>query len=163
MRHRKILFLDIDGVLNTDSHMKENWAGRQVPDYSIYIQSELVGQLNRVMELVPDLEIVIHSSWGRILDRKTITAALKKKGFAYARSIYGLTPKKMSSEKVHELSAWLADHQSATEWLILDDQDVGFDFLGVRYARSKQLQIRPEPETGLTPELADKVIGFFND
>jgi hypothetical protein len=160
---KKILFLDIDGVLNTESFLNKNWQGRAVKDYSIYIQSELVSELNRIFESVPDLKVVIHSHWGLAVKESKILKALMDKGFLYKSRYLGLTPKKMSSSKFHEIGWWLDDEPESLEYLILDDEEISFEHICKVRPKQRQTHHKLDNTQGLTHQRADAVISWFND
>jgi hypothetical protein len=160
-KRKQILFLDIDGVLNTDSFLKENWKGRDVPDYSIYIQTELVSELNRILSSSQHVKVVIHSSWGRALSLEQITSALVSKGFAHAKRVLGVTPKKFSSHKLHEIGLWLSDNPKTEEFLVIDDDYIAVNILQELRPHMRATQISTDSSAGLTPEISEQIILWF--
>lgn len=54
----KVLFLDVDGVLNGHEPMENGYCG---------IKPECVSRLNRILRAVPDAKIVVHSAWRYLL------------------------------------------------------------------------------------------------
>ena len=83
-----LLFLDIDGVLNFASgDLNNSYNGRFLNGEEI--EPKLVKNLNKIFEEIPNLKIVISSSW-RVNMKKTIWA-LKFAGFNYIENIIGKT------------------------------------------------------------------------
>lgn len=92
----KYLFLDIDGVLNTFGK-----SYRSFKRGSHVMEPLFVGRLNWVLEQVPDLKIVISSSWRNNMPK--MFEVLKKNGFLYSKRIIGKTIKCTSvTEKYDE-------------------------------------------------------------
>ena len=135
----KYLFLDIDGVLNS-----ENWYGwRQycynnkwmdkIQDPSItdeFVQYKLheideraVANLNRIIDKT-GCKVVLSSSWRSSSDfENTLTNyVLTLKGFKY--TFYGVTPRLFSQDRGVEIKRWLEEESKKNEiesYLILDD------------------------------------------
>ena len=81
----KILFLDVDGVLNLFGDSFRSFKrGDSNPLESIQVR-----RLEYILENVPDLNIVVSSSW----DQDTLIAKLLKFRFKYISRIIGRTPR----------------------------------------------------------------------
>lgn len=158
----KVLFLDIDGVLNSDfwndSHQRE------ISDGTL-IDEEKVKRLAHVIKET-DAKIILHSGWRFWFDSelkplrieaKRLIELLEKEGL----HIDGLTPdlttdeirktKKFSLVKADEILYWLKLHNEVTEWVVLDDLDL-------HNAQIEQHQVRPDQTIGLTWEDVEKAI-----
>lgn len=72
-----VLFLDIDGVLNTHTKLATGYCG---------IDRERASVLNFVLFEVPDLKIVISSAWRYMILRGDMTL----KGFEYLLLVHGV-------------------------------------------------------------------------
>lgn len=91
-----ILFLDIDGVLNYASQTPANsYGGRFINGEEI--EPKLVKKFNKVFEEIPNLKIVISSSWRG--NMKRLVWALKFAGFLYVENIIGRTPRAIAVTK----------------------------------------------------------------
>jgi hypothetical protein len=118
----RIIFLDIDGVLN--DHVR--WENT-----SCKIRYENVAVLNRILAEVPDAKVVISSSWRYMID----PAAMTLKGFEYLLMVAGLNIQNRlfgytcRDEELptrgKQIRAYLEKYQ-ITKFVILDD--IAFDF-----------------------------------
>lgn len=105
---RRILFLDIDGVLNKGS-------GPMLP--------RLVAGLSRVVEAT-GCELVISSDWRLFGPLETIGSSLREAGYTGPDPIgstpdYGTT----AAPRGLEIAAWLAQAERVGVWAIVDDRD----------------------------------------
>lgn len=73
----KVLFLDIDGVLNGHEKLESGYCG---------IRSDCVGRLNQILDAVPDCKLVISSAWRYMTYRGDMTLA----GFEYLLLVHGI-------------------------------------------------------------------------
>ena len=152
----KVLFLDIDGVLNSnfwnDSHKTEISDGTLIDEEKIKLLASLVKET--------DSEIILHSGWRFWFDTELnplgteankLVELLEKENL----HISGVTPdltteeirktKKFSLVKADEILLWLNLHHSVTEWVVLDDLDLHND-------KIKRHQVKTDPTIGLTFE-----------
>lgn len=179
----KVVFLDIDGVLNNFLSHKEKDSTGHFP-YDVKINHEKVALLNKLLSTTK-AKIVLSTRWvSRIGLQETITILASHgitgpyvmpndvgeedvvKPMDWLDSdakgkFYGVlaTPKKMSSEKCHEIGFWLYDYSKYVEsYVILDDDLI--------YSSSKEdrasRQVQTNPEKGLTEEDIKKAINILN-
>ncbi|KKM28010.1 hypothetical protein LCGC14_1569000 [marine sediment metagenome] len=142
----KIIFLDIDGVLNTIS----NWGSRPIEKR---FSSECVAALNRITEYT-GAKIVISSSWKNIMGYQELSDLLHSVGIK--GEIVGKTSlvKLSGGPRGEEIEKFICEYRKSeydvSSFVILDDNtDMG--------SISSHL-VWCDPETGLTKELADIVI-----
>lgn len=122
----RIIFLDIDGVLN--------WTGTE-DRYCGFIglDPELIARFNRIIDAVPDAKIVISSTWrhamaGSYGGYKTFKGLIK---LLHDRGLKGTiidkTPKRFSYvPRGSEIREWLEDNEGKyTSFVILDDDSDG--------------------------------------
>ncbi len=163
----KILFLDIDGVLNSnfwnDSHQREISDGTLVDEEKIKLLARLVKETNS--------KIILHSGWRTWFDSKLkplrpeskkLTELLEKEGL----HIDGLTPdltteeirrtKKFSLVKADEILLWLKSHNDVTKWVVLDDLDL-------HNVQIKQHHVKPDQTVGLTLENIKEAIEILSE
>ena len=161
----KVIFLDVDGVLNSEmwneKHRNEVQNGVCIDESKVELLTMIIKKTGAV--------IVLHSGWRFWLGDKLeslnreaefLLSLLKKHGI----EIYDITPdfsteeirrtKKFSLVKAGEIIDWIRVHH-VTEYLILDDLDLYLDEI-VPY------QIRTNPATGLTGQDAEKAIEMLN-
>ena len=157
---KRVLFLDIDGVLNSniwnDSHKKEISDGTLIDEEKIKILAPLIKRT--------DAKVVLHSGWrmwfGQDLkplrpETKRLVEMLNKEGL----SIDGITPdltteeirttKKFSLVKADEILLWLKQHNEVIGWVVLDDLDL-------HNADIEKHQVMPDQTVGLTLEDIEK-------
>lgn len=153
----KVLFLDIDGVLNSnfwnDSHRTEISDGTLIDEEKIKLLAVLVKETGA--------EIILHSGWRFWFDaecKPLCTQAAKLAELLAKENLYisGVTPdltteeirktKKFSLVKADEILLWLSLHNNVTGWVVLDDLDL-------HNAQVKRHQLKTDPTIGLT--LAD--------
>lgn len=140
----KVLFLDIDGVLNNFATIHKHMICEEK------IDPKCVAQLNRIIEAVPDLKIVVSSSWRVFFSLDEITAALRAKGFV--GSLLDRTKRLDVVGRGDEIKEWLNRHSDVKKFAILDDEtfDMG-EMLG--------FVVKTSMKTGLLAEHADELIG----
>lgn len=136
----KVLFLDIDGVCNCEESFKFQYRGFTGIDPNMAF---LVGKI----VLYTDCEVVLSSSWRHSPESvKEVEAQVVK--------LLGVTPDSAEGFRGDEVKAWLAEHPEVTRYAILDDDG---DFY------PDQNLFQTTWKTGITEEIADKVIHFLNE
>lgn len=120
MNNRKVIFLDVDGVLNggiADS----------------YAPSGCVGvDINKVMLLkhiinATGADIVLSSSWKQEFPDEGFTTEdgiyLVERLAEYSVEIYDITvPGKATAYRGGEIQSWLSRHPEISGWVVLDDE-----------------------------------------
>ena len=141
----KIIFLDIDGVLNNHIAHKNYYCGSTI---------ECVDNFNSILEYHDDAKIIISSAWRYLIHKKHMTIVgfenlLLTHGVDCYQKILDCTRKDYQIyeprenqilEKVYDLKL--------TKWIAIDDLELN---LGDK-------QIKTVSETGLTTELAKLAI-----
>lgn len=155
----KVLFLDFDGVLNNQQAFL-----RDRPRGLRYFAPENVAVFRRMMKKLPDVKIVVSSSW-----RINCTIPQFKQMFeaiGVKNEIIGTTPAGLPNQDVdegkiitayprrgHEIAAWLADNPKCKKFVILDDNS------DMEHLIDKLVQTRWA--SGLLQEHADEVVRRF--
>lgn len=135
-----ILFLDIDGVLNYLTQDGNNsYSGRFRTGEEI--EPKLVKNLNKIFEEIPNLKIVISSSWR--VDMKRTIWALRFAGFNYIENIIGRTDfgkdikldppyTVLNNTRGERILKWFLDNPGIAKklknFIIIDDED--YDICG---------------------------------
>ena len=128
-----ILFLDVDGVCNSKQHflaMKEF----KVQGADTMVDADLFAMkrdtnknnmwvLGYILDKVPDLKIVISSSWRNVYDLESFRELFKIYGLDGNR-IIDKTPRKLSSTRANEIHMWLDDNKDVEKWASLDDHKI---------------------------------------
>lgn len=157
----RVIFLDIDGVLNkTGPEPGSVGVGTGGEQPVRAVEEEKVRLLAGLAERTK-AKIVLHSGWRFLLgeDLRPVhpeAARLVRLLDGRGLSLYGVTPdltdeeirrtKKFSRVKAREILLWLAQHEDETEkisWIVLDDLDLGNERVAAR-------QIRTDVRRGLT-------------
>jgi hypothetical protein len=121
----KVIFLDIDGVLNSDTyldgvdhsneiHWKEFWINN--------IDCKSVVILNEIIEKTGS-SVVVSSTWRIMMDFIDIKSVLEIVGFQ--GTILGCTPYIKGNSRGEEIKAWLKENPTK-QFVIIDDV-VDFD------------------------------------
>lgn len=88
---RKILFLDIDGVVCTEFNKKEYYLGEDKSLFEWYIMNpSCIEHLNTIVQQT-SCEIVISSSWRKSFTVKELQDVFEENGFKYPEKIIGCT------------------------------------------------------------------------
>lgn len=151
-----VLFLDIDGVLNSDFRREGH---RRKISEGILIDEEKIGLLACLVKET-GAEIILHSGWRFWFDSelqplcqeaRKLVELLEKENLR----INGVTPdltteeirktKKFSLVKADEILLWIKSHKNVTGWVVLDDLDLHNDQIRLH-------QVQTDPTTGLTLE-----------
>lgn len=167
----KIIFLDFDGVLNTEYYQELlQFQGKPWQDvHGAYFDPNAVKQLERIIDAT-DADIVVESSW-KYLGLDAMKELWKVRNLP--ERIIDITPSTTSDEyllnvdlddfsnKMHhckglEISSWLSEKGlSNTRYVIIDDEYVVLE---------SQLSnfILANPYEGITEEQANKAISILN-
>ncbi len=156
----KVIFLDIDGVLNGDDApplFGEGWP-------LSHLETCLIEKINRIVETLDQIseiktKIVISSSWRVRFSLEEITNMLKTKGLR--AEIIDVTPRilptRMSEyiQRGQEIKSWLQNikEYQVDKFIILDDESDMMDL--------KKYLIKTDYTTGITDDDVNKVIDML--
>jgi hypothetical protein len=143
----KVLFLDVDGVLNCS----KRWKG----SHAIDLDEECLDNLVHILTSVEDLKIVLSSTW-RLYgsDCAGLMSVFEELGIA-DRCI-DKTPDYTVDSKPRwiEIRDWLQSNPQVTELAILDDcESAGHGFCSKFF--------RTTMSYGLTRKIANKIVAHF--
>ena len=119
----KVLFLDIDGVLNSTAYRTEKLLNDR--DYSVLIEPQKVANLRKIVD-VTGAQIVLSSSWNKFWDYDPVDNAGKRINnalTAYGLRIMDKTPWSRDSSRGEQIDAWLRANNHVEQYVILDDND----------------------------------------
>ena len=117
LREDRVLFLDVDGVLNSSQYLKDR--PRRTWPFG-HIDPATVQLLNKVVRET-GCKIVISSSWRVILTYRSIRGLLARRGFEFASHIADQTPRGGFESRGMEIQAWLDEHPEVSDFVIVDD------------------------------------------
>lgn len=167
----KIIFLDFDGVLNTEHYQRFlSFQGKAWEDeYGAFFDPESVLQLRRIVEAT-NADIVIESSWkfygletmqemwkrrnmpGKVID---ITPSSVSDSWLLAADLNDINPA-MGHCKGMEIASWLSDNAPKdARYVIIDDEHV------IMESQSPYFLLTDSYD-GITAEIADKAISILN-
>lgn len=144
----KVLFLDIDGVVNCATTKQRHRGFIGIDPYMAF----LVGKI--VLD-VPDLKVVLSSSWRTFHDDGVEEISRQ------VTPIHDVTPSPWydresdhHSMRGEEIQKWLDEHQEVTTYAIVDDDT---------RILAEQLPnfFQTFWDTGITPEIAQKITEHF--
>jgi hypothetical protein len=129
----KVIFLDIDGVLNCSKTPNPR-------EFPYIVDKRLLARLQKLLSGT-GAKVVLSSSWR--LDPIGLLAARH-----WGIPFIGVCPDMPRSARCKEVLKWLSDHPKAKRFAVIDDEDDGLDGLPL---------FQPSSKTGLTPEIAKGV------
>lgn len=141
----RVLFLDIDGVLNRVGYSPDESVGLRS-----WIEPELAARLSELLRAI-DARIVLASDWrkGRTLDHlgdELVAAGIEG-------SLLGVTPV-LGRERWREIDAWMREHDVPAEHVVIVDDGYDMGALAGRFVRCSPLR-------GLDEEAAHAIRRLF--
>src|SRR3954453_15798640 len=134
----KIIFLDIDGVLNCDKTPNPR-------NFPYIVDKKLRGGFKKLLERT-GARVVLSSTWR--CDPVGLFAA-KHWGVPFI----DVCPDKPKSSRRREMFAWLKNHPKVTRYIVLDDEDDDLDDFPL---------FQPSRSTGLTMEIVRAAEKYLN-
>jgi hypothetical protein len=134
----KVIFLDIDGVLNCASTPNP----RKFP---YVVDRKLLARFKKLVDRT-GAKVVLSSTWR--CDPVGVFAA-KHWGVPFI----DVCPDKPRSPRRREITSWLADHPKVTRFAVIDDEDDELDGLPL---------FQPSSKTGITREIVKGVERYLN-
>ena len=171
MYMKKIIFLDFDGVLNTEHNQNMLvYHGKAWKDkHGAFFDPEAVAQLGRII-VETGADIVIESSWkylgleamqqmwtdrnmpGHLVD---VTPSSASDNWLLNANLDEMDPAYIQYKGM-EIASWIADSlREEARYVIIDDEYVILDSQLPHF-------ILTNPYDGITPELADRAIRILN-
>lgn len=140
--HSKILFLDVDGVLNCINR----WKGPHGKD----LDTVCLDNLKSIVANT-DCQIVLSSTWRILIETYTDLVDTFK---LHNLSIMDKTPQYVGKWRADDINEWLANNPTDKFAILDDDRDAGFGL--------EEHFFKTSAKEGLTKEIADKVIQHLN-
>jgi hypothetical protein len=157
----KVIFLDIDGVLNSEEFLKNN-KNEMIDRNNVNILKSIISKTEAV--------IVVSSGWRLWFDDNM----MPKDGESQCLydilcqakiKLFGKTPdfsteeirtkKTFSHVKAKEIIAWLSEHDEANKYVVLDDLDLKNEEINSHL-------VRTNAQVGITEEDAKLVIDMIS-
>jgi hypothetical protein len=150
----RVLFLDIDGVLNSrllvESVAWEPPLGTE-RDLDI-IDAYAISLLDHVVHET-GAQVVVTSSWRATYGLEALRSLLARRGFS--GTVLDMTPQLVGRLRSSEIERWLADHEVESFAIVDDDEEAG--------SRWRSRFVHTTYETGLTREHALRLIALLSD
>lgn len=148
----KIIFLDIDGVLNSASFMKrrQRVIDKNGPDrfrwWLEMLDEEAIQLLNQAVEAT-GAKIVVSSTWRILNDVPTLTKLLKTRGFV--GEVIDITPRLPFDQRGDEIALWLKQNPVDDFVIIDDDSDM---------SHLMHKLVHTSWQTGIQPKHVEEII-----
>lgn len=152
----KILFLDIDGVLNSMNYSKQVVRRSLIADETS-IDPQTVKILQSLLDEMSDLRIIISSTWRRFHSLDELKTILASYGLDSSK-ILGVTPK-LDTIRGEEIKSWLNTQSLKSDYpvhqfvILDDDADMGSLISHL---------IQTSHQIGLTTENITQIKDFFS-
>jgi hypothetical protein len=145
----RVLFLDIDGVLNSRDYVERaGWEPPLGSDHDVHIiDPAAVALLNLIVESTGAF-IVISSSWRITYGTDALHSMLELRGFT--GRVIGVTPQRSGRQRSREIAEWLAENRVEAFAIVDDENDAGVGYTP-RFVQTSF-------EEGLTREHASKLV-----
>lgn len=143
----KVIFLDIDGVLNTSSKLE----GDVFTDGG-HLNKNLIQLLNKLIEDTK-AKVVISSTWRKLYTQDQLYSILYNVGFN--GEIVGMTGNSSHGFRGLEIRQWLLGHPEVTNYIILDDDSDMLLWQANHFFNT-------DHEFGLTKKIVYKATRFLN-
>lgn len=148
----KIIFLDIDGVLNNMESLRFPRTRITTSKHSYSTAHPTCIKALNHLTAETDARLVISSTW-RGLGLKNLRLLFQEWGIR--GSVIGLTPDLGFVDRGIEIEAWLENNQPNDAYVILDDGD--------DMASLKQFLVQTDYEVGLTHNDALRAVAVLNN
>jgi len=166
----KVLFLDIDGVMNSGRHFRDTHderlemaKERNLSKEELMFRHKMgkldrvsIGYLNKIVEGT-GCKIVISSTWRKFTPIDEIREMLSIKGFKYSEFIIGVTEDfNLSGSRGYEVHNWMNEFEGEIEsFVILDDDGDMWHLL--------PWHVRTDGEDGLNEASCELCIKLLNN
>ena len=154
----KVLFLDIDGVLNSEVFMRRRLDSQDNAAWINMLDPEAIERLNHILDTLSEVKVVLSSSW-RSAGKDEIQQALEQRGFR--GTLIDVTPSLetmdgliwISPDRGTEIDTWLKG-KDVESFVILDDDD--------DMEPHMDRLVQTSWEFGLTDEHVEKIIELLS-
>ena len=118
MEKIKVIFLDVDGVLNSDRTVRKTQSG-----YT-FVDNRQMKNLKHIINMT-GAKVVLSSDWRYDRDDPRYNGdylELEAELLKYGVRLYGFTPELPSCHRGMEINCWLKEHSEVGDFVILDDR-----------------------------------------
>ena len=129
----KVIFLDFDGVLNCERYVKQS------EQFGVIIDPEKLKLVKKIVDAT-GAKIVLSTSWREHWDKAS--EGCDKIGlqineiFASADiEIFDKIPE-INLRRAFQIDCWLSEHPDVTDFVVIDDEFIGADFMNDRFVKT---------------------------
>ena len=170
----KVIFLDIDGVLNTsETFIEQSKNYKQKGTYNVEIDEFRVEYLKQIIEKT-DAKIVLSSSWRYFFIKENdIVLPKTQKGLdlykllkKYNIEIYDITTKQ-HMKREEQINLWLRNHD-VESFVVIDDCSydlqsfIGKELIKTSFTKDAEMLIDMDDCIGLCEEHVSQAINILN-
>lgn len=155
----KVIFLDFDGVLNSqgsfiyEGRRRKQWKEQGVKGpVNQTLCNVCTSNFQWVLDNYKDVKIVISSTWRELFDLDWLKAKLEEYHISSNR-IIGITPTDWGGNRGLEIQTWLSQHPEVTHYVVIDDNDGG-----IRNIHGAERFVQTSWEGGMTFQHAQELI-----
>lgn len=141
----RVLFLDMDGVINCWETFKTN------PKADYPIDPVMVERVNKIIESTGCM-VVLSSVWRLYDGAKHVQKKLSENGFRY--NIHDVTPNFTFEQRGVEIESWMKENNVNEDDIVILDDDSDMANMMHRLVKTSMAK-------GLTDELTQKTIDMF--
>ena len=146
----KVIFLDIDGVLNSNDYFDRRNQGLINDEYDI--DQNLIAKINELINKT-GAEIVVSSCW-RNVGKEKVNQKLRESGLC--KDIIGITPKLYT--RGEEIEAYLSQHADIKQYVVIDD-----DVCYIQTHISDSKIANTDWRYGLTNKVKQRALSILNN
>lgn len=159
---RKILFLDVDGVLNNSTlfqRSKENPTVNILPEMRGYlgIDRDLLETFRSIVDQHPEVEIVLSSTW-RYRYTNMVELAFARAAIPF--NLIASTPSTFSGHRGREIQMWIEQNLFLPARLVAIDDDLEATYVQTE-PQHKYFHAQTSWHEGLTPKIVEQVNTFL--
>lgn len=149
----KVIFIDFDGVLNTEKYV------RSCAEFGLIIDPSKMALLKQIIDAT-DAKIVLSTSWREHWDEvpqncDNIGIEINNIFEQYALHIFGKTPI-LNSCREDEIAEWLKINPQVTNFVVLDDRFLDSEIIREHFVKTSGYS------RGLDETSVDKAIEILN-
>ncbi|MBP5684453.1 MAG: hypothetical protein J6X02_04270 [Bacilli bacterium] len=173
----KIIFLDIDGVLNTFQTFREIHYEFQLTGLRrVAIDEDKVALLKEIVDNTGAL-IVLSSSWRKYGKMKKGNFVTKNQNLSdiinilkkYNLNIYDITPRSLMDNREQEIRAWLSKHHDVESFIVIDNESadllsfINYELVKTSFMKLDKNGLESKELSGLTKAHVNEAISKLNN
>lgn len=171
----KVIFLDIDGVLNTsETFIQRRNNYKQNGIYNVEIDEFRISYLKEIIDRTY-AKVVLSSSWRYFFTKENnIVLPEKQKGLdlynllkKYDIEIYDITTKQYMKRE-EQINLWLNNHSDVDSFIVIDDCSydlqsfIGKELIKTSFTKEGEMLINMDDCLGLCEEHINQAINILN-